>query len=461
VAVPGVDETYREAVEVVLRTMVKAEKVKPTQYARRLVLKEVNPSREARSISAGMLYTIMQKRGLLDEIVTDVLELADDVADLDRWVRNACRIAANEVVFEGKDAREVAEVLHDLVRRLDNPGAAAIVKAFTLDLEGYEPPEPEDELDRLKWEYYHPRWLIERWLEMLGDEEEVLRLLEANNTEPPLCIRVNTLKIEPEELAERLEERYGVTVKPGRFLEEILRIPEGLPIAVMDEWDEGLFVVQDEAAALASAVLNPRPGEVVVDLCAAPGGKTTHMAQLMGCEGRIIAIDVDETRMDRLVEIADRLGVLDCIETHLMDGREAPEELGEEFADAVLVDPPCSADGTIRKNPERRWRITPDELERLPDFQLELLEAGARLVRPGGRLVYSTCSMFPEEDEEVVRRFLERHPDFELIDVDVGDPGFDMPEACRLFPHRHDTCGFFIALLGRTGRGEARADSEA
>ncbi|AAM02752.1 RsmB/NOP family class I SAM-dependent RNA methyltransferase [Methanopyrus kandleri] len=444
-------KTYEEAVEIVLRTLVKAERIKPTQYARRLVMKEMNPSREARSVSAGLLYSVLQKRGLLDEVIEDVLEITDDVTELDTWVRNAARIAVNEVVFEDGDPDEVADVLHGLVRRLANPGAAAIVKAFTLDLKDYEPPEPEDELDRLKWEYYHPRWLIERWMEMFGDPDEVVALLEANNRRPPLTIRVNTLKVDPEELAERLQRKYRVTVEPGRFLDEILKIPEGLPIGEMPEWEEGLFVIQDEAAALASAVLNPKPGEVVVDLCAAPGGKTTHMAQLMGGEGKIVAIDVDEVRMERLREIAERMGVLDCIETHLMDGREAPEKLGREFADAVLVDPPCSADGTIPKNPERRWRITPDELERLPKFQYELLKAGAEMVKPGGRLLYSTCSMFPEEDEEVVRRFLDEHPEFELLEVKVGDQGFDMPEACRLFPHRHETCGFFIALMGRTG----------
>ncbi|WP_456483960.1 SAM-dependent methyltransferase [Methanopyrus kandleri] len=444
-------KTYEEAVEIVLRTLVKAERIKPTQYARRLVMKEMNPSREARSVSAGLLYSVLQKRGLLDEVIEDVLEITDDVTELDTWVRNAARIAVNEVVFEDGDPEKVADVLHGLVRRLANPGAAAIVKAFTLDLKDYEPPEPEDELDRLKWEYYHPRWLIERWMEMFGDPDEVVALLEANNRRPPLTIRVNTLKVDPEELAERLQRKYRVTVEPGRFLDEILKIPEGLPIGEMPEWEEGLFVIQDEAAALASAVLNPKPGEVVVDLCAAPGGKTTHIAQLMGGEGKIVAIDVDEVRMKRLREIAERVGVLDRIETHLMDGREAPEKLGREFADAVLVDPPCSADGTIPKNPERRWRITPDELERLPKFQYELLKAGAEMVKPGGRLLYSTCSMFPEEDEGVVRRFLDEHPEFELLEVKVGDPGFDMPEACRLFPHRHETCGFFIALMGRTG----------
>ncbi|WP_148688191.1 RsmB/NOP family class I SAM-dependent RNA methyltransferase [Methanopyrus sp. SNP6] len=444
-------KTYEEAMEIVLRTLVKAERVKPTQYARRLVMKEVNPSREARSVSAGMLYSVLQKRGLLDEVIEDVLEITDDVTELDTWVRNAARIAVNEVVFEDGDPEEVADVLHGLVRKLANPGAAAIVKAFTLDLMDYEPPEPEDELDRLKWEYYHPRWLIERWMEMFGNHDEVIALLEANNRRPPLTIRVNTLKVDPKELADRLQKKYRVTVEPGRFLDEILKIPEGLPIGEMPEWEEGLFVIQDEAAALASAVLNPKPGEVIVDLCAAPGGKTTHMAQLMGGEGKVVAIDVDEVRMERLREIAERMGVLDCIETHLMDGREAPEKLGREFADAVLVDPPCSADGTIPKNPERRWRITSDELERLPKFQYELLKAGAEMVKPGGRLLYSTCSMFPEENEEVVRRFLDEHPEFELLEVEVGDPGFDMPEACRLFPHRYETCGFFIALMGRTG----------
>ncbi|WP_456436169.1 RsmB/NOP family class I SAM-dependent RNA methyltransferase [Methanopyrus sp.] len=444
-------KTYEEAMEIVLRTLVKAERVKPTQYARRLVMKEVNPSREARSVSAGMLYSVLQKRGLLDEVIENVLEITDDVTELDTWVRNAARIAVNEVVFEDGDPEEVADVLHGLVRKLANPGAAAIVKAFTLDLMDYEPPEPEDELDRLKWEYYHPRWLIERWMEMFGDHDEVIALLEANNRRPPLTIRVNILKVDPEELADRLQKKYRVTVEPGHFLDEILKIPEGLPIGEMPEWEEGLFVIQDEAAALASAVLNPKPGEVIVDLCAAPGGKTTHMAQLMGGEGKVVAIDVDEVRMERLREIAERMGVLDCIETHLMDGREAPEKLGREFADAVLVDPPCSADGTIPKNPERRWRITSDELERLPKFQYELLKAGAEMVKPGGRLLYSTCSMFPEENEEVVRRFLDEHPEFELLEVEVGDPGFDMPEACRLFPHRYETCGFFIALMGRTG----------
>jgi len=446
----NIDETYAEALEFTVRTLVMAERVKPTQYARRLVAKEMNPSRRARSISAGMLYNVLTRRGLLDEITEDVLDIADDVKDLDPWVRNACRVVVNEIVFERlpTDLKAFAETVADIVAEGSNPGAAAIVKGFTFDVADYEPPEPEDEIDRLKWEYYHPRWLIETWLNWFGDVNEVIELMKANNRRPPLCIRVNTLKTTPEELAERLQEKYGVDVQKGVFLDEILRIPEGLPIGECEEYERGLFIIQDEAAALASAVMEPEPGWTIVDLCAAPGGKTTHLVQLMEGEGKVIAIDIDPVRMNRLKKLADRMEILDNIETHLMDGRKAPDELGEGFADGVLVDPPCSADGTIPKNPERRWRITKDELERLPPFQLELLEAGARMVAPGGVLVYSTCSMFPEEDEHVVKRFLDEHPEFELVNIDIGDPGLDgTQEVARLYPHKHDTCGFFIAKM--------------
>jgi len=249
----------------------------------------------------------------------------------------------------------------------------------------------------------HPRWLWERWSARWG-REATEKLCEWNNTPPSVFVRLNTLKAE--------------------------RVPEGLPLEATDHplcwrvtdasgffqlatWRDGLFYAQDPSTLLAVDVLEPQPGESVLDLCAAPGGKTTYMAQRMENRGRIVAMDVSATRLERVGENCRRLGV-SIVATLACSGTKPERCLRGELFDRVLVDAPCSNTGVMRRRPDLRWRIEEAEIGKLAALQEKLLKSAAAMVRQGGVLVYSTCSLEKEENERVAERFRESHPEFAL-----------------------------------------------
>ncbi|HEY8450023.1 MAG TPA: 16S rRNA (cytosine(967)-C(5))-methyltransferase RsmB, partial [Bacillota bacterium] len=322
-------------------------------------------------------------------------------------------------------------------------------------------PDPaQDPVRYLSVRHSHPEWLVRRYLERLG-RAETEQLLEANNAAPALTLRVNRLRAEPEQVARALR-GAGYQVEAGRYLPEALRVraqtaPDRLP-----GFDEGWFTPQDEAAMLVTHVLDPAPGGRVVDACAAPGTKTTHIAEYMGDEGTVVALDVDPERLHRVDENARRLG-LRSVRSQVGDARRAAQLLGVEWADRVLVDAPCSGLGTLARRPDLRWRKRPEDIPALAELQGQILDGCAPLVRPGGVLVYSTCTTEPEENEQVIAAFLERWPVFrpasgvwDRIKLPAGADLEAEGKGLQLWPHRHGTDGFFIAKLERLDGEAAR-----
>ena len=183
-------------------------------------------------------------------------------------------------------------------------------------------------------------------------------------------------------------------------------------------------------------------------MCAAPGGKTEHIAELMNLDGKIYAFDVNKRRIDRMKDLLRRTGTIDMVSIFLKDARKATKVLGKDVADRVLLDTPCTSSGTIHKNPELRWRLRESNILKSVKLQRELLEEASKLLKPQGYLLYSTCSLFPEENEENIKWFLERHENFELVDLpkDIGSRGL-IPKTIRIWPHRDETIGFFYAKL--------------
>jgi 16S rRNA (cytosine967-C5)-methyltransferase len=284
--------------------------------------------------------------------------------------------------------------------------------------------------------YSHPEWLVMRWQKRWGNESAV-QLMEWNNTPPRTFARVNTLKADPAKLlAQWREEDVEYHFVQRDWLEENLafELKSHPPLARLPSFQQGLFYVQDPSTLLSVRELNPQPGEVVLDLCATPGGKLTYMSQLMENQGRLIAHDTTSERLKLIEENCARLGV-SCVECVLPSALEA---MATGLFEKILVDAPCSNTGVMRRRVDLRWRIRPEEIERLRRIQRDLLRQAARFLKPGGTMVYSTCSLEPEENQEVVKEFLLDHPAFKL-------------EAEReLFPFRDAVDGAYVARLRLT-----------
>jgi 16S rRNA (cytosine967-C5)-methyltransferase len=307
-----------------------------------------------------------------------------------------------------------------------------------------------DAVERLAIEQSHPFWMVDRWVGRYG-LEEARSLCRANNIQAPLTIRVNTLTITREKVLNNLA-GHGIDAVPGRYGPEAIMIHgySGSPVAIPG-FKQGWFQVQDEAAQLVSYCLAPMPQEIILDACAGLGGKTTHIAQLIRDQGVIEAMDRNDARLELLKENQERLGIkcISCIPFELFNAR-LPELEGRYHR--ILVDAPCSGLGVIRRRPDIKWNRTRASLSELASQQRALLNGLAPLIRPGGTMVYATCTMEPEETMEVVEDFLSGHPGWGLIPAEKV-----LPAAARslvdengflvIFPSVGGPDGFFAAIL--------------
>lgn len=282
----------------------------------------------------------------------------------------------------------------------------------------------------------HPDGLAARWIARFG-QREAEALMAWNNERPPVILRVNRLRAGMDEALARLREG-GVEAEPEPARpDECIRLGRGSAVGSLPGWDEGWYVVQDPAALLAVDLLDPQPGEAVLDGCAAPGGKLTAVAERMRGAGRLVAVDLHADRLSMIRGASARLG-LDWIELFQGDMADAAwvrDLLGEGLFDRVLLDVPCSNTGVLRRRPDARWRFTPGRLEALCRMQRALLESASALVKPGGILVYSTCSLEPEEGEVQIGEWLASRPDYSMDDAQCLVPpgaGMDGAYAARL-----------------------------
>ena len=278
---------------------------------------------------------------------------------------------------------------------------------------------------------FHPQWLVERWIKQFGLEQTKI-LLDTDNQSAPVTLRANRLKITRAKLIEQLKS-LGVDAQPSQLVEEGIVCKKLGALDNFEPLTKGLCLVQDESSMLAARVLDPQPGEFIIDCCAAPGGKSTHIAELMDNRGLVIAIDIHEHKLKLIMGNTNRLGVK-IVKPMELDA----QEVGDEFkrrADRVLVDAPCSGLGVLRRKADLRWRKTVEELSKLPELQSEILNSAAKAVKSGGVIVYSTCTLERAENEGVVEKFLSEHEEFELETMKT------------LLPHVDGTDGFFYAKL--------------
>ena len=324
--------------------------------------------------------------------------------------------------------------------------AAGLVNAVlrNVDRKRGEPLAFADELEALSVQTSHPRALVERMVGLLG-AEEAEAFLRADNEPVPTTIQTNTLKTTAKRLRASLGDE-GVTVEPHPWLADCFTISGTGDLEGLRAWREGWFTVQDAAAKLTALAAAPKAGSFVIDTCAAPGGKSFAMAMCMEGKGHILSCDVEEHKLRLMEAGAERLGI-ECMEVRLADGRVCDEALAEK-ADVVVCDVPCSGLGIIRKKPDIRYKDMAS-LAGLPAIQSAILDNASRYVRRGGTLVYSTCTVLPEENERVTDAFLRAHPDFTCDTFALPDPIGTVEGHITLWPQRHGTDGFYICRMTR------------
>lgn len=412
-----------------------------------------------RALATELVYGVTRRRATLDWALNHCA--TRPIGHMDPWVRAALRQGAYQVMYLTRIPQSAAvNEAVELAKRYGHAGTGkfvnGVLRGLLRKLPTLEFPDPESEpVISLALRYSHPAWLVEDWLERFG-REETIRLMEAGNLVPPVTIRVNRRKITRDELQARLAAE-GITAAPTHWSNDGLvlgGLNSALGLAKLSAFQDGLFLVQDESSMLVAPVVAPQPGEFIIDVAAAPGGKTTHMAELMGPEGRILAMDVHPHKATLVKENAKRLG-LNTVQVMTADAREVGS-LFPQQADAVLVDAPCSGLGTLARRPDARWRKAPEDIDALTVIQREILKSAAKAVKPGGRLVYSTCTIEPKENQEMIAWFLVEHPEFKPDTIWSYLPAglWREPGAAegmvQILPHRHGMDGFFIARVRRT-----------
>lgn len=415
---------------------------------KRTIAKNKLDSRDA-ALATRLCYGVIQNRMLLDYYIGCWCSQRPE--RLESVIRNILRLGGYQILFLDKvPPRAAVNEAVEMTKRHRREKAAgmvnAILRKFAANREDMPPLPKGSPAQTLSLRYSHPRWLVERLLSLIG-EEETEAYLRMNNQVVPTTIQTNPLKGTPEEL-EKLLRQTGAQVEPHPWLAGCFSVSGTGDLEQLSAFREGRFTVQDAAARLVATVAAPAQEDRVLDVCAAPGGKSFAMAMDRRDRGQILSCDVHPHKLKLIDSGAQRLGIT-SIRTALADAREEHAAWLEQ-ADVVVADVPCSGLGIIRKKPETRYK-DPDEIAKLPALQLAILENCARYVKKGGTLVYSTCTILRRENEDVVRTFLAAHPEFAPAPWSHPVCGGREDGMVTLLPPEHDTDGFFIAKLKRIG----------
>ncbi|MDE2180198.1 MAG: 16S rRNA (cytosine(967)-C(5))-methyltransferase RsmB, partial [candidate division NC10 bacterium] len=424
-------------------------------------LQKARLSQQDRALATELAYGVLRWQGRLDYLLAAVTDRSWE--RVDPILRRLLRLGAYQLLFLTRipayaAVNETVALTQDAMRSPVKRDAKAFVNAILrrlLERHSSIPfPDPSsDPVGALAARWSHPSWLVARWLARLGPAETEA-LLKANNDIPTLSVVVNRLKSRPDEVRARLA---GITrsVTPGRFVPGVLHLQDGAEALRDQAFADGWYFPMDEAAALPVLLLDPQPGNIVLDACAGGGGKTALILGQLAGSGRVITLDPNARAHRRLREARARLG-LDRVMPVQADARQA-SRLFTRSVDRALVDAPCSGLGTLRRHPERKWQQQEAGLAALARLQLELLHGVAPLLKPGGRLVYSTCSLEPEETDVVVETFLHDFPEFSADNAPGSLPAtvaelIDAKGALRTWPHQHGLDGFYAIRLRRGDR---------
>jgi 16S rRNA (cytosine967-C5)-methyltransferase len=410
-----------------------------------------------RAFLTELTYGVIRWRERLDWVIRHFSKIPFE--KVEPGTLNILRLGLYQILFLSRTPSSAAvNESVELAKRVRGKGGAGFVNAVLRSSirqkdEIRYPDREQDPALHISVGQSHPLWLVERWIKELG-VEETLRICKFNNQISPLTLRTNTLKINRADLIEKLREKE-LKPLPATFSEEGILLQDPPPTSELPFLKEGLYMIQDEASQLITSVADPKPGERILDACAAPGGKTTHMAQTMENLGEIYALDLSKGKLGWIEEMCQRLGIKIVKTIKGNAAASLPISKGRVF-DRVLADVPCSGFGTLRKNPDLKWRRGEKDIKRLSELQLSILGNLSGYLKDGGVLVYSTCTLFHEENEDVVERFLNEHPAFRLDEIREV-----LPEKChpfiqrgqfKSFPPKNGMDGFFAARMLKPNR---------
>ncbi|OKL37183.1 16S rRNA (cytosine(967)-C(5))-methyltransferase RsmB [Domibacillus mangrovi] len=393
-----------------------------------------------------ILYGTIQRKLTLDFYLAPFLKKKPE-----RWVNNLLRLSLYQMVYLDKvPERAIIHEAVNIAKKRGHKGIASMVNGVLRSIQREGVPDTktiQDDTERISIETSHPLWLVKRWIVAYG-AEKTEAMCQHNLTVPDQTVRVNEMKMTRHEAIEKLQEE-GFDASPSDVSSHAIRIAKG-NAAKSSLYTKGIISIQDESSMLVAPVLGASPGQHVLDMCAAPGGKTAHISELMNNKGHIDALDIHEHKLKLVKQNAERLS-LSNIHVQKKDARQAGDIFEKETFDAILVDAPCSGLGVIRRKPDLKYAKTEKDLENLQTIQLNILAAAAPLVKENGVLVYSTCTVDKEENEGTVTTFLATHPEFQpepLEHISI-QPKSTM---LQVFPDDFGGDGFFISKFRKKAK---------
>lgn len=382
-----------------------------------------------------IVYGVTTWKLTLDEIIKKYSKIK--IKKISPWILNILRMGIYQIIFLDKIPKSAAvNESVNLAKRYGHSSSSNFVNAILRKIEKNDYEEffkIEDDIERITKTTSMPKWIVEELMKNYTSKE-VEEICNNSNIKPKITIRVNTLKTNKQELIKKLREKNIECKEPQEKLDDFLILEKVKNIENVEEFKQGYFTIQDISAGQTAKILNPQPGELVLDACSAPGGKTTYMAELMKNKGKIEAWDIHEHRTKLVERNAQRLGI-NIIETKVKDASLYDESLKEKF-DKILLDVPCLGIGVIKRKPDIKWQRKPEDIEKITEIQKKILNNCSKYLKKDGAMVYSTCSILKEENQDVVDEFLKENSGFYI------EPN----EVRNILPNQEED-GFFICKI--------------
>lgn len=410
--------------------------------------KDVRLSNQDRGLATEIIYGVIENKYYIDYMIDKLSKVKTNKMEI--YVKTLLRMGIYQIMFLNSisDYAAVNETVN-LAKKKNSKISGfinGILRNVIRQKETIGDIKTRDDVDYLSIKYSYDKWMIRNWMIHFG-KEFTEELLEANNERPSIYLRTNTLKITRDELIKKLEEQ-NIKASKVNVVDEAIKVEHLKDIENNILYKEGLFTVQDISSMLVGKVMNPKENSLVLDVCSAPGGKTTHLATLMKNTGQVVSRDIYDHKLKLINASCKRLG-LKNVDVQEYDGMKLDNDSIGKF-DYVLADVPCSGLGIIRRKPEIKYKEK-EEFRDLPPIQKKILENASKYVKVGGTLIYSTCTIQDSENIDVVKEFLEKNKNFELVPIEEVRVDLDNQEKgfMKIYPNVHDMDGFFISKLIR------------